>query len=173
MSTRRPGPCCRDSTKVYVPVAENGAFLNVARNSNPAFLVGSARFVSSYRVSRSALTAWLTVEPNTVPVKDAGPTARVTSSDALRPLSASSRTGITSLDKPAASVSSVRGVGAKKPSPAERRLIQPFQRTSAEIRGLTNVPYRLWKSARALAEMESQAAMLTSSCRNMPGVVYR
>ena len=33
--------------------------------------------------------------------------------------------------------------GAKKPCPAERRLVKPFQRSNADRRGLKNVPYRL------------------------------
>ena len=41
---------------------------------------------------------------------------------------------------PAASVSSVSGVGAKKPLPIDRRLFHVAPWTSIEARGLTNVP---------------------------------
>jgi N4-(beta-N-acetylglucosaminyl)-L-asparaginase len=46
-------------------------------------------------------------------------------------------------DRPAASVSSVIGVGAKKPEPAESLLVQRPDRASADTRGLTKVPYSL------------------------------
>ena len=56
-----------------------------------------------------------------------------------------------SRDRPAASVSSVSGVGAKKPVPTDSRLVQRPERASAETRGLKNVPYSLWRSTRPLA----------------------
>src|SRR5437868_4983961 len=99
---------------------------------------------------------WRTLESNSVTVKEAGPILRVRSKEALRPRSATSGLGMTRRVNPAASVSSVSAVGAKNPCPTERRLVQPCQRNSAERRGLRKVPYWLWKSARALAETESQ-----------------
>ena len=71
--------------------------------------------------------------------------------------------------RPAASVSSVSGVAAKKPCPTARRLVQPAERTSAARRGLTNVPYSLCWSTRPLADTDSQGARSMSSCRNTPG----
>jgi hypothetical protein len=47
---------------------------------------------------------------------------------------------------PAASVSSVSGVGATNPVPTDSRLVHPPARASAETRGLKKVPYSLWKS---------------------------
>src|ERR1700676_4940793 len=120
---------------------------------------------------RFVLIGWRTLEPNSVTVKDAGPILRVRSNEALRPRSAIKGLGIVRRVNPAASVSSVNGVGAKNPCPAETRLVQPCQRNSAESRGLKNVPYWLWKSTRALADTESQRAISMSSCRNTPGVV--
>ena len=60
--------------------------------------------------------------------------------DALSPRSAFSGRGIVSRDKPAASVSSRSGVGAKNPEPAEMRLDQSSPFTRTEMRGLTKVP---------------------------------
>src|SRR5260370_14499751 len=116
---------------------------------------------------------WRTLEWNKVTVQAAGPTLRGRSTDALRPRGATSGVGITRRVKQGASVSSVNGVGAKNPRPADRRAVQPSERRSAESRGLRKAPYRLWKSARALAERESQGAISTSSCRKTAGVVER
>ena len=68
------------------------------------------------------------------------------SNDALRPRSAFSDCGITSRDSPAASVSSVSGVGAKNPVPKDSRLDQPPALRSAETRGLKKVPNSLCAS---------------------------
>ena len=65
------------------------------------------------------------------------------SNDALRPRSASSGAVIVRRVSPAASVSSVIGVGPKKPVPTESRLVQRPARASADTRGLKNVPYSL------------------------------
>src|SRR3954465_13982819 len=115
---------------------------------------------------------WLTLDAKSVVVNDSGPRLRVRSNDALRPRSATSGTGIDRRDNPAASVSSVKGVGAKKPCPAERRLAQPFQRANTDRRGLKNVPNWLLKSTRPLAETDNHGAMVISSCRKTPGVRY-
>src|SRR5260370_9416871 len=112
---------------------------------------------------------WGTLESNKVTVQDAGPILRVRSNDGLRPRSATSGLGITRRVKPDASVSSVNGVGAKNPRPADRRAVQPSERRRAETRGLRKAPYRLWKSARALAETESRGARSTSSCGKTAG----
>ena len=61
-------------------------------------------------------------EWKTVSVADRGPDARVRSTDAFVPRSGLSGRGTDSRDRPAASVSSVIAVGAKKPRPNERRL---------------------------------------------------
>src|SRR5688572_16134949 len=118
-------------------------FRNVARSSIPVLLVGAGKFASSYRPSRATSIGCRTRDANTVAVYESGPIERLTSSDALRPRSATSGLEIVRRARPAASVSSVSGVGAKKPWPAERRLVNPLQRTSAERRGLKNVPYWL------------------------------
>jgi hypothetical protein len=78
-----------------------------------------------------------------VEVIETGPTARVRSIEALRPRSALRGTGTASRASPAASVSSLSGVGAKNPWPADTRLVHPSQRNSADMRGLRNVPNRL------------------------------
>ncbi len=104
-----------------------------------------------------------------VEVTETGPKLRDRSTEALRPRSALSGAGSTSLARPAASVSSVSGVGAKKPCPAEMRLVQPDLRKSAESRGLKNVPYTFWKSTLALADILTQGASSISSCAKIPG----
>src|SRR5947208_742278 len=111
------------------------------------------------------------LDAKNVLVTETGPNARERSTEPLRPRSARNGNGIWRRVSPAASVSSVSGVGAKNPCPAETRFVQPCQRRSAERRGLKNVPYWLWKSARALAETESHGLTVTSSCRNTPGVI--
>src|ERR1700682_6121060 len=100
-------------------------------------------------------------KPDTV--TDNGPTLRVRSTDALRPRSGSSRVGIVKRLSPAACVSSVSGVGAKNPVPTDTRALQPLLRNNAETRGLTNVPYTLWTSARPLADTLNQGRTATSS----------
>ena len=70
-----------------------------------------------------------------------GDPERVKSIDAVRPRSASSGAGRDSRDRPADSVSSVNGVGAKNPCPADSRVVNPAHRSSAERRGLRNTPY--------------------------------
>ena len=76
-----------------------------------------------------------------VPDNRAEPMFLVRSNEVLRPRSASRGSGIGRRVNPAASVSSVNGVGAKKPCPTERRLVQPRQRIRAETRGLKKAPY--------------------------------
>jgi hypothetical protein len=53
------------------------------------------------------------------------PTVRVTSAETLVPRSPRSGSCTCSRVRPAASVSSVKGVVAKKPRPTESRLVQP------------------------------------------------
>src|SRR5436853_7069537 len=122
---------------------EKGARLHVPRSSTPALFVGSDKLMSSYRMSRLTSIGWRMLDANNVVVKDAGPRLRVTSSDALRPRSATSGAGMDRRDRPAASVSSVNGVGAKNPCPADNRLVHPPPRIKADSRGLRNVPYCL------------------------------
>src|SRR5207247_10864811 len=109
-------------------VAAKGAFRQVAKTSAPRFLVGARRFTIRYVSPRSTKTGWLIFEANSVVVTESGPSRRVTSMVALRPLSAASGTGSESRDRPADSVSSVSGVGAKNPCPADQRLVQPPHR---------------------------------------------
>ena len=66
------------------------------------------------------------------------------SNEALRPRSARSGAGIDRRVRPAASVSSVSADGPKKPVPTETRLVHAPDRSSADTRGLKNVPYSLW-----------------------------
>jgi hypothetical protein len=73
--------------------------------------------------------------------------------------------------RPAASVSSVIGVGAKKPVPTENRPVHRPARVSAEMRGLKKVPYSLWTSKRALEDSDSADATETSYWTNAPGTV--
>ena len=80
----------------------------------------------------------VTHEVSEQPLDDA-----VLANDALRPRSALSGPSTVSRASPAASVSSVSAVGAKNPLPIETRLVHPPSRTSAERRGLTNVPNAL------------------------------
>src|SRR6187455_2860792 len=94
-------------------------------------------------VERSTWIGCVTREPNAVNVYDSDPWVRVTSTVVLRPRSASSGEGITRRVNPAASVSSVSGDGPTNPSPYETRLVHGPPRNSAEMRGLTNVPYTL------------------------------
>ena len=82
-------------------------------------------------------------EANSVAVAESAPRVRVTSNDALSPVSAFNGPRTMSRDKPAASVSSVSADDGKKPVPTDKRLVQPPERKSAEIRGLMNVPYAL------------------------------
>ena len=78
-----------------------------------------------------------------VAVADSGPIVRVTSNDALSPVSAFKGPRTVRRDRPAASVSSVSAEVGKNPVPTDKRLIQPPERNRAEIRGLMNVPYAL------------------------------
>ena len=82
-------------------------------------------------------------DANTVAVYDSGPSVRDRSNDALSPRSASTGCRTSRRVRPAASVSSVIGVGPKKPVPTESLLVQRPARASAERRGLKNVPYSL------------------------------
>src|SRR5205085_2477535 len=106
-------------------------------------LVGCGRLTIAYRSSRSTWIGGRMLDAKSVVVKEAGPRLRVRSKEALRPRSATSGKGIDKRDRPADSVSSVSGVGAKNPCPAERRLVQPAPRIRAERRGLRKVPYWL------------------------------
>src|SRR5688572_32784124 len=106
-----------------------------------------------------------------VAVYDRGPTVRDRSKEALEPRSASSGSRTSRRVRPAASVSSVRGVGPKKPVPTESLLVQRPARASADTRGLKKVPYSLWTSSRALAESEMFRDAATSYCANAPGTV--
>ena len=94
------------------------------------------------------------------------------SNDALLPRSAFSGPSTVRSESPAASVSSVSGVGAEKPVPYETRLDQRPRRTSPDTRGLTNVPNSLCQSRRALADIASHFATSTSSWTKTPGTVY-
>ena len=82
-------------------------------------------------------------DANTVAVYDSGPSVRDTSNDALSPRSASTGCRISRRVRPAASVSSVIGVGPKNPVPTESLLVQCPECASADTRGLKNVPYSL------------------------------
>ena len=101
-------------------------------------------------------------EANSVAVYDSGPSVRDRSNDALNPRSVSSGRRIASRVRPAASVSSVIGVGAKKPVPTDHRLVQWPARASADTRGLKKVPYSLCTSSRALDEIASAGVTLIS-----------
>src|SRR5687767_15927904 len=74
----------------------------------------------------------------------------------LRPSSARSGRETTSRESPAASVSSVNAEGPKKPVPRDRRLVHAPDRSSAETRGLKNVPYSL-RSEEHTSELQSLA----------------
>ena len=106
-----------------------------------------------------------------VAVTAAGPRARVRSIETLRPRSARSGPSSVSRVSPAASISSVSGVGPKNPVPADRRVDQPPERSSADTRGLKNQPYSLWRSSRPLSDSASHGRTSMSSCTNRPGVV--
>ena len=110
-------------------------------------------------------------EVNRVVVKASGPWVRVTSTEALRPRSARSGPSTVSRVRPAASVSSVSGVGPKKPVPTDMRVDQSPKRSSAETRGLKNQPYSLCRSSRPLIDSASREFTSMSSCTNTPGVV--
>ena len=105
-------------------------------------------------------------DANSVAVYDSGPSVRDRSNEALNPRSASSGCWIVSRVRPAASVSSVIGVGPKKPVPTDSRLVQRPARASADTRGLKNVPYSLWTSSRPLDESDNAGVTLTSYCAN-------
>src|SRR6185312_17217015 len=100
------------------------------------------------------------------------PIERDTSSDALRPRSALIGLINSSRDRPAASVASVTGEGAKKPLPNETRVDHAPVRISAETRGLTCVPSLLCASTRPLADTLNQRASSASSWMNAPGTLY-
>src|SRR3989337_697354 len=104
-------------------------------------------------------------------VYDRGPSVRDTSNDALSPRSASTGRAISRRVKPAASVSSLMGVGAKKPVPTESLLLQRPARAHADTRGLKKVPYWLWTSSRALDDSDSFGDTVTSYCAKTPGAV--
>src|SRR5687767_8704491 len=106
-------------------------------------VVGSGSVLSPYDGDRSTCNGSLMREANTVAVYDSGPSVRDRSNDALSPRSASTGWGTSRRVRPAASVSSVVGVGPKKPVPSESLLIQRPARASADTRGLKNVPYSL------------------------------
>src|SRR5688572_19965153 len=134
-------------------------------------VVGLGSVLSTYAGDRSTCTGSLMREANTVAVYDSGPSVRDRSNDALRPRSASTAPRTSRRVRPAASVSSVIGVGPKKPVPIESLLVQRPARTSADRRGLKNVPYSLWASTRALADRERYRDAVMSYCANAPGTV--
>src|SRR5579885_1990785 len=101
-------------------------------------------------------------EAKKVDVIETGPTLLVTSTEALRPRSALSGVGNERRANPAASVSSVSGVGAKKPCPAEMRLVHPDLRIRADKRRLKRVPFCLGMSTRAFLDPFSQDAFSSS-----------
>ena len=82
-------------------------------------------------------------DPKTVAVYESGPWVRERSIEAVRPRSARSGPRTVSRVKPAASVSSVKGVGPKNPVPVDTRVDHCPERTSADTRGLKNHPYSL------------------------------
>ena len=104
-------------------------------------------------------------------VNAVGPCVFVTSMEMLRPRSAASGIGTLNRVRPAASVSSVRGVGPKNPVPAETRPLQSPRRRRAETLGLKNVPYSLCTSSLPLNESDSQRVTSRSSWAKTPGVV--
>ena len=104
-------------------------------------------------------------EPNSVAVYENGPSVRDRSNEALTPHSASIGRRTTSRDSPAASVSSVIGVGPKKPVPTDHRLVQWPARASAETRGRRMCRDSLWTSSRALEEIASAGVTLRSVLR--------
>ena len=95
-----------------------------------------------------------------------GPRVHVTSADAVRARSAFSPVSGASRDRPLSSVSSVKGVGANAPPPTDTRAVHAGDGfSSADTRGLTSVPYSLWTSTRALAEI--------AACRAQRHLVLR
>ena len=155
----RPESSSRERTYVYDAVIENGASRHVPSSSTPRLVVGSARFTSSTELI--AETGCRTRDANSVTVADAAPKLRVRSKEALRPRSAESGVGIERRDKPVDSVSSVKGVGAKKPWPADRRLVQPSKRNSAESR-----------APKAIVEIRPPAGRERKPRRNFEIVLY-
>src|SRR3954466_12230707 len=107
------------------------------------FVVGSGRLLSTYNGERSTWSGSRIRDANSVAVYDSGPSVRDTSNDVLSPRSASSGRRISRRVRPAASVSSVMGVGPKKPLPTDSLLVHCPERASADTRGLKNVPYSL------------------------------
>src|SRR5204862_3781009 len=110
-------------------------------------------------------------DANSVAVYDSGPLVRDMSNDALNPRSASTGVRTSRRDRPAASVSSVIGVGPKKPAPTESLLVHRPACASADTRGLKNGPYSLCTSRRALVESERLGDAVMSYCANTPGTV--
>src|SRR5688572_33287247 len=105
------------------------------------FVVGSGRVLRTYDGDRSTCNGSLMRDANSVAVYDSGPSVRDMSNDALNPRSASTDWRTSRRVRPAASVSSVTGVGPKKPVPTESLLVQRPACASADTRGLKNVPY--------------------------------
>ena len=101
-----------------------------------------------------------------------GPCVHVTSANPVRARSAFSPMSGASCESPLSSVSSVNGVGANAPPPIDRRTVHSADGlSSAETRGLTSVPYSLWTSTRALAEIATREPSVISSCANTAGTV--
>ena len=121
--------------------------------------------------SWATVTSWTassTIDPKAVADTSNAPRDQVRSADAVRARSASSAVNGASRDSPLSSVSSVNGVGANAPPPTESRAVHAADGlSSAERRGLTSLPYSLWTSRRALAEIATReptlVQMLTSS----------
>ena len=135
------------------------------------FVVGSGKVLRTYDGERSTCIGSLTRDANSVAVYDRGPSARDKSNDALNPRSASSGCWIFNRVRPAASVSSVIGVGPKNPVPTDSLLVHRPARASADTRGLKKVPYSLWTSSRPLDDTDNAGVTLTSYWTNTPGTV--
>jgi len=113
-----------------------------------------------------------TSEPNTVAVISIGPRCQVRSADSVPARSAVSPVSGASRDRPASSVSSVNGVGAKAPRPTDTRVVHAGAGlTSSDTRGLTSVPYSLCASTRALADSDARGPRTIWSWAKTAGAV--
>jgi hypothetical protein len=124
-------------TYAYVAVTVTGARLKVATVSTPALIVGAPHVAKVYVARSTTAGSRLIAKDHR---RQAERTLRMRDVERGAPTALGlSGSGILRRASPAASVSSVRADGAKNPLPMDARLVQGPRRTSADIRGLTNV----------------------------------
>jgi hypothetical protein len=155
-----------ECTNVCVNTIPKSPLRRRASSSVPIVRVGSSALTISIKLLGAGcnITASRIMEPKRLPFNSMFEWVHPRSTDPLQARSASRFLNGSNLDRPTASVSSVKGVGANTPVPVESRTVHWVgRRTNTDTRGLKNVRHSLWKSARALPDSVNRGPKADSS----------